>query len=171
MEVIINDFNLKDNDIDKYSNKVRAILLSDDKILVSHYMDIYMLPGGKIDNESAIDALIRELKEEIGIVYKEDELNELLTIKHYQNNYPTRDDKIANRLVITNYYIGKYKGIDLDNISRTENEINGNFHLELITIDEFIKLLDVKSTNPRKEYFDKENIEVVKVLKKEYLND
>lgn len=33
----------------KVGNKVRAILLSDNKILVSHYGGVVLLPGGSID--------------------------------------------------------------------------------------------------------------------------
>ena len=68
--IIINDSNLNNNEIQKNGNKVRAVLLSDNKILVSHYGGVILLPGGSIDKgETADDAIIRELKEETGIVY------------------------------------------------------------------------------------------------------
>ena len=52
---------------------VRTFLINDDKVIVIKYktnknMGYYDIPGGKIEeNESAIDASIREFKEETGI--------------------------------------------------------------------------------------------------------
>lgn len=52
---------------------VRTFLINDNKIIVIKYktnknMNYYDIPGGKIEeNESAIDASIREFKEETGI--------------------------------------------------------------------------------------------------------
>ena len=165
--IIINDSNLNNNEIQKIGNKVRAILLSDNKILVSHYGGVVLLPGGSIDkDETADDAIIRELKEETGIVYDVNSLKELLLLEYYQPNYPTRRDEVINRLIRTRFYLAQYRGIDLKSINRTENEVKDNFHLDLIELDEFASLINEASDNPRKKYFDRENQEVIKVLKK-----
>lgn len=165
--VIINDCNLCDNNIQKFSNKVRAVLLSGDKILVSYYGGVILFPGGSIENgETENEAIIRELKEETGVFYDTNNLTELLYLKHYQPNYPTRCDEVINRLVITKFYLAKFKGINLDGLNRTQNEIKDNFRLELIDLNKFIALLNEPSSNPRKKYFDRENQEVVKVLQK-----
>ena len=80
--IIINETKLHDDDIQKFGNKVRAVLLSDNKILVSHYGGVVLLPGGSIDKgETADDAIIRELKEETGIVYDANSLKELLFLE------------------------------------------------------------------------------------------
>lgn len=165
--IIINDSNLNNDEIQKNGNKVRAVLLSDNKILVSHYGGVILLPGGSIDKgETADDAIIRELKEETGIVYDANNLKELLLLEYYQPNYPTRRDEVINRLIRTKFYFGQYRGIDLKSINRTENEVKDNFHLDLIDLDEFASLINESSENPRKKYFDRENQEVIKVLKK-----
>lgn len=165
--IIINDSNLNNNEIQKNGNKVRAVLLSDNKILVSHYGGVILLPGGSIDKgETAYDAIIRELKEETGIVYDANNLKELLLLEYYQLNYPTRRDEVINRLIRTKFYFGQYRGIDLKSINRTENEVKDNFHLDLIDLDEFASLINESSENSRKKYFDRENQEVIKVLKK-----
>ena len=165
--IIINDTNLHDDDIQKVGNKVRAVLLSDNKILVSHYGGVILLPGGSIDKgETEDDAIIRELKEETGIIYDIDSLKELLLLEYYQPNYPTRRDEVINRLIRTRFYLAHYRGIDLKSINRTENEVKDNFHLDLIELDEFASLINESSDNPRKKYFDRENQEVLKVLKK-----
>ena len=52
---------------------VRTFLINDNKVIVIKYktnknMNYYDIPGGKVEeNESAIDASIREFKEETGI--------------------------------------------------------------------------------------------------------
>lgn len=164
--IIINDNKIYDNDVNKSGNKVRAILVEDDKILVSHYGDVILLPGGSIDTgETPDEAIIRELREEIGIDYNINELKRFLILKYYQPNYQTRDNKIINRMIITQYFLGHYNGINLDKINRTEKEIKDNFYLQLIAVDELMQLLSKTSSNPRKEYFDRELKEVVRVLK------
>ena len=165
--IIINETKLHDDDIQKFGNKVRAVLLSDNKILVSHYGGVILLPGGSIDKGETVDvAIIRELKEETGIVYDIDSLKELLLLEYYQPNYPTRRDEAINRLIRTRFYLAQYRGIDLKSINRTENEVKDNFHLDLIELDEFASLINESSDNPRKKYFDRENQEALKVLKK-----
>lgn len=165
--IIVNDNNLNTNDINKTASKVRAILLSDNKILVSYYGGIILFPGGSIDKgEDESIAIVRELKEETGITYNINNLCDLFLLEHYQPNYPTRNNETINRLIKTKYYLGLFKGIDLNNVSRTDNEIKGDFHLELITMDELKDSLNKESNNPRKEFFDRENNEVIKALKK-----
>ncbi len=164
--IIINDTNLKDERIDKRLDKVRAILIRNDKILMSRYVGVLLFPGGAIDDgETPDEALIRELKEETGIVYDKKDFSPVLTIKHYQENFPTREKIVQNRILTTHYYIGDFKGVDLDNTKRTEKEIKENFRLEMMTIDEMLRVADEPSDNPRKVYFDKEIKEVVKILK------
>lgn len=51
----------------------RAIIIKDDKVFMVHSLmyDYYKFPGGGINqNESPIDALIRETKEEAGLIVK-----------------------------------------------------------------------------------------------------
>lgn len=164
-EIIINDDNLDIKDVDKYSLKARALLYKDDSILLANYNGIHLLPGGKLEsNENKLEALQRELKEETGILYNIDELTELFVLRYYQKNYLTIDNKILNRLVTTYFYVAKYKGIDLNNTKRTKNEIEGNFKLELIDIDDLS--YSKENNNPRKKYFDRELQEVIKVYKK-----
>ena len=86
-------------------------------------------------------------------------------MKYYQSNYHTREGISINRLITTFYYLGNYKGINLDNVRRTEKEKKDNFQLELLSVDELMQLLNTPSDNPRKEYFDRELVEVIKTLK------
>ena len=165
-KVIINEENLKDNQIEKINIKVRALLVYKRQLLVSNYGGVVMLPGGKVDKgETNIQGLIRELKEETGILYNEDELRELFLLEYYQPNYPTRENTIINRLSKTFFYYGIFKGIDENNKKMTEKEKKGNFSLGLIDIEKINDNLCDES-NPRKEFFDREITEAIKEYKK-----
>ena len=165
--VIINENNLEDADILEESHKVRAILRDGNKILIANYGGVYLLPGGSIDEgETKESAIIRELKEETGILYSSLELENILKIIFYQKDYPLRRISLVNRLLVTDYYIGEYKGLNLDNMNRTEKETRDGFNLKLVDIKEIEKLINEKSDNPRKVYFDRELEEVIKVLRK-----
>lgn len=108
MNITINKDNLQINQIKEINQKVRAILInSKNEILVANYGGVYLLPGGKIDStETPTNAIIRELKEETGYLYKENELQYIFTLNHYQKNYPKMKGIILNRLIKTHYYIG-----------------------------------------------------------------
>lgn len=165
--VIINENNLEDADILEESHKVRAILRDGNKILVANYGGVYLLPGGSIDEgETKESAIIRELKEETGILYSSLELENILKIIFYQKDYPLKRISLVNHLLVTDYYIGEYKGLNLDNTNRTEKETRDGFNLKLVDIKEIEKLINEKSDNPRKVYFDRELEEVIKVLRK-----
>lgn len=163
--IIINDDNLSNVEIDVFSSKARAILLSDNKILVSHYGGVILLPGGSLEEkETPIQAVIRELREEIGIDYDVDQLKDFFTLEMYQKDYQLRHDKILNRKVTNYYYLGDYKGIDLDRVNRTEKEKRDDFYLQLVELSKLEDLLKEKNANPRKIFFDRELNEVVKML-------
>ena len=49
MEVIMNKDNLMEDEITDFSLKVRGILEKDGSFLVGRYNDVYLLPGGKVE--------------------------------------------------------------------------------------------------------------------------
>ena len=61
-------------DIDKVTNKVRGIVINTNtnQILLVNYAELFMLPGGKVDEgETNEEALRREIVEESGIEIEE----------------------------------------------------------------------------------------------------
>ena len=167
--IIINENNLTAKDIEAISNKVRAVLLDDDKLLVANYGGVYLFPGGSIEKgETKEQAIVRELKEETGIKYSIKELDELFTLKYYQKDYPLRHDTLKNRLLITHFYLGNYKGINKYKLNRTSREIRDGFYLKLVNINDIDSLIKEipSNNNPRKPFLDRELDEVQKTLRK-----
>ena len=160
-EIVFNNNNLKENEIDKIVRKVRAIIINNknDKILIVNYAGLFMLPGGKVDNnESKIDALKREIKEESGIEITNQDLEPYLVINSYDRNYNMREYGIINRLTQTYFYIiHTDQEIDVTKKKLTKNEIEMNHtisfeHLE--TIEYLIRINN--SNNPKINQFDRE---------------
>ncbi len=169
MELIINENNLELEEIQEFNSKVRALLIdNDNNILIAYYGKTILLPGGSIDlNETVEDAIIRELKEEMGMDYSKDELTYLNTLKYYQKDYPKRNGGFKNRLITTHYYVGEYRGISKQSL--TEKEQKDNFRLKLVPIDILEELvLNNQNNNPRNIYFVKELIAILEYYKQSY---
>lgn len=159
MELLINEDNLKLDEVQDFSTKVRALLLDEyNRILIANYGNVILLPGGKVDKgeENSI-AIVRELSEELGESYNSEELDYFMTLNYFQKDYPKRDGTFQNRLVQTHYFIGKYKEIKKNRQKLTEKERKDNFKLELVSLEELENIiLNNKNDNPRNRYFQKE---------------
>lgn len=168
MNIIINEDNLKNEEIHDFNLKARAILIDEsNRILIANYAKIILLPGGSIEKgETILEGIKRELKEEIGIVYEDEELEPIITINYYQNNYPKRDGTLKNRLVQTHYFLADYKSTNDKKQDLTESESKGNFKLELVALQDLETIiLENENDNPRNIYFQKELLKVIDTYK------
>ena len=164
MKLLINEDNLSTNDINDFSVKVRAILIDENnQILIANYGNVILLPGGKVDNGETNElAIMRELYEELGQVYTNNELNYFGTLDYYQKNYPKRDGTFEHRLLQTHYFICEYKGVDLSIQRLTKKEKKDGFKLELVSLDDLEKIiLENENDNPRNKYFQKELLTIL----------
>lgn len=81
----------------------RAIIIKDNKIYMVHSLvyDYYKFPGGGIEkNESTIDALIRETKEEAGLVVIKDSIKEY----GYVHRAQKADEPSYSKFIQDNFY-------------------------------------------------------------------
>ena len=162
----INDSKMADTEIEVVRRKARAFLIQDDKFLIANYGGVWLLPGGSIDpDETKEETIVRELKEETGVEYEPTELEHVLTMNYFQKDYPMTSKKNMNRLLVTDYYFGYYKGTDIFNTKRTKSEKNDGFYLKLVTYEEIEELLKEPTDNPRKQFFNRELKEVLNYLK------
>lgn len=174
MNLKINEDSLTQEQIKEHSKKVRAIIIDENNnILIANYGGTYLFPGGKIDkNEDELTAIKRELQEETGVLYTDDDLLYMTTLEYYQPNYEKINKTKINRMITTHYYIAKSKGIDDKKIHLTNREIKDNFHLETIPLGELEqKLINNPTDNPRNKYFKVECLtilkEFIKTIKKD----
>ena len=167
MELIINENNLNINEIREFSIKVRAILVNDNnQILIANYGNVILLPGGKVDDgENILEAISRELSEEIGQNYK-NELELFAVLNYYQKDYPKIDGTFQNRLVQTYYFVGPCKKVNKEVQKLTEKEQKSNFRLELVSLEDLENMiLNNKNNNPRNIYFQKELLSILSSYK------
>ena len=81
----------------------RAIIIKDNKIYMVHSLlyDYYKFPGGGIEkNESNIDALIRETKEEAGLIVIKDSIKEY----GYVHRVQKADEHSYSKFIQDNFY-------------------------------------------------------------------
>ena len=117
----------------------RAIIIKDNKVYMIHSMkyDYYEFPGGGIEKgESMIDCLIRETKEEAGLIIKPE------SIKEFGYVHRIHKDKYDNELTFVQdnyYYLCDVEDIMI-NQSLSEKEKDERFVLELVDINTVINV-------------------------------
>lgn len=92
------DVSVMINDV-KFNYRVGLLIEKDDKILIecNPNLDFVVIPGGRVKTlENSIDALIRELKEEMGIIIKKSELKK----KGLLENFFEFEDKKYHELFL-----------------------------------------------------------------------
>lgn len=118
--IIINNNNLTEEDIEKEIIKVKALIKNDEKTFLISSNNFLQLPGGTLnDNESLIDGLKREVREEVGIEL-DGEYEPFFHIKRYFKKWPkTGRNKIIH---IYYYFIETNKVPDKSKIKLSERE-------------------------------------------------
>lgn len=174
MIIDYNPNNLDEKDIEEFGLKIRLLIKNDkDEILVANYGGAYLLPGGKVDdNEFVMEALKREIKEEVGFDIKESLISLVTTFNYYQKDYPKRNGKVLNRK-ITTYYYKTNMNVDLNKYERklTEKEVKGKFKLEWIKesdLEIVIRNNPKGKENPRESFISNELLKVLDVYSGNY---
>ena len=140
-KIIINDHNLKEEEIELKVTRVKALLInSSGKILLAHNNNTYQFPGGHVDdNESRDQCIIREIKEETGIdvIVKEPPFLKIVT---YDYDYFGRGKKVLNTIYYYVFYTDEEPNIDETHYDELELETDFNlFYINIDELDSFIK--------------------------------
>lgn len=154
--------------IDRENTKVRLLSFVDGELVVANYAGFYMLPGGKIDeNETLMEALVREVSEEVGFKIDESRVKELVCIDNYQTGYPY-EGKTINKHTKTYYYVTDEElPLDLkQNLS--DREILYNFYLNRMNVNELVSELEKRCSNVKEISFSLELLHVLNYFLKEY---
>ena len=103
-ELVINDDNLKEEEMDRVVTRVKAFIISSDKkVLIARSNGGCQLPGGHVEkNETYQEALIREIEEEVGILVSHREITEFFKIRRFMTNYFNTSQNVISDVI---YYV------------------------------------------------------------------
>ena len=101
--ILYNESKLKKEDINHEIKRAKLLLINDnDEFMICHSYDTYHIVGGHVHNqESDQECIIREVKEEAGIILEDEYFTPLMEIKYYCQDYP---EKGMNTAYINHYY-------------------------------------------------------------------
>ncbi len=138
-EIIINEDKLKEKEVNGVVKRAKLVVENSkgELLLVKCHGNCYLI-GGHVDgDEKDNDTLIREIREEAGIDFDPKVGEPFYSIKYYCRDYP---EKGHNTKYISNYYSIKYDlKPNLDNVSLTDDEAEGDFRLEYIPRDKILE--------------------------------
>lgn len=153
-KIIINENNLKEEDITEVVKRVKVLLInSNNEILLGYSHNDYQFPGGHVEEqESLIDTINREIKEEVGIDLNIKDIEPFAVSIGYWKDWPLKG---MNRKTEIYYFeIKSDLKPNLNNTNYTNHEKEGNFELRYISLDNVEEVLK----NNAKEYGDQYGI-------------
>lgn len=121
----------------------------------------YQFPGGHLEDDETLDeCLLRELQEETGIKLKDIKLKSFRKRTYYNKNYHNSGKNRKNDIYY--YVIRTNEEVNLNNINLTVGEIDGNFTVKMISLDDVKQvLIDSIKDNPINEVIVNEMIDVL----------
>lgn len=134
-KIIANKDNLKEEDMTELVQRVKVLLVnSKNEILLGYSHNDYQFPGGHVDDgETLIETVKREVLEETGIILDIDEIEPFACTIGYYKDWP---EKGKNRKIEIYYYeIKTDEQPNLENTEYTDHEIDGNFELRYINLN------------------------------------
>lgn len=150
------------------NNKIKRVKLivenSNNEIILCCSNKNYFFLGGHAENdETDVECLEREIKEESGVSINLNLNNPFFIINYYKKNYPKNE---INTLITANYYMINYDlNPNIKKVNLTDEEIQGGFK-----IIKFKKNIILKRLNESLKYSTKKQvtIDTIHVLE-EYL--
>jgi hypothetical protein len=137
------DDGVDNNSLKFNTSYARAILVDRDNVLVECHLDGSFLLPGSICVSSTKEHILTFLKYKLGVEYNFNELKKKFLIKHFCDELDDSfDDFLVSKILCTDFFEGKYKGIDYNAARATDYSL-----LKLIDIDELIELTSHESKN------------------------
>ena len=138
----INPYSLTYSDIDKRVTRVKALIFnSNNKILLCNVSGKYTFIGGHVeDNETTTMALIRELREETGIILDDQNFIPFIKIEKWNKNHFNTGKKCLSEIYYYSFCTDCI--IDENKMNLDNSEKDKNFFLQYMNIDEFYDYLN-----------------------------
>lgn len=158
MIMLVNNADLKKEELNSFAHKVRAIVFNKDNLLyITDMNSSFNLPGGRVENtEELLDSLIRELREELGVrIFKKD-IKYIGEYTFWHKGFPGEKDSVNRENKVDLFLITKPQEIDIINIKLTNYEKHYNFKLILKKLEEIDDLIKYTGNNPYKRFTDVE---------------
>lgn len=164
-KIIYNNDKLDIKDINRVVKRAKIIFINDkNEILLAFSNNNYFLVGGHVEgDESDMSCLEREIKEEVGINIKLPILYPFLKIEYYNQNYP--EENINTLSSINYYYLNKNIKPNLAELNLTEEEKDGGFKLEFISLDNVLDVLEKSLETASRKGVVLDTIEAIKTFK------
>ena len=146
-EIVYNKDNLLDNDITELVIRVKALLLKNDKLLIGNENGVFQFVGGHLEEGEAFkDCLKREILEETGIEIDDNDIgNSFMKVTYLNKDWPKPGNN--RKCEIYYYVVNTYKDIDLSKTNYTESELDNNFKIEILSLNESIKIIEENIPN------------------------
>ncbi len=164
---IYNETKLKEDEIDDYVVRVKALILNSKKeIMLAKSYGTVQFPGGHKENDEDLrETLIREVKEETGILINID-CSPFFGIKYYLRDYPVLGH---NRSIEIYYYlIEDDLEFDISKTNLDDVERDGDFKLFYYPLKKVKKLLKkTEKENKINKVIYKEMVLALKEAKRE----
>lgn len=140
-EIIINDYNLTDDDIEDKVVRVKGLIINTKgKILLAHNNNTYQFPGGHLEeNEDMDQCVVREIKEETGIDVTVEE-RPFLCIRTYDNNYFGSGKKVLNSIYYYRFITDEMPNFEETHYDELELATDFNlFYVVFADLENFLK--------------------------------
>lgn len=167
-EVIYNNDNLKENEVTELVVRTKCLVINNKYIFLGNEDGKLQFPGGHLEeNESLLDCLKREVREETGIVLSDDEISKpFLKVIYYNKDWPTKGNN--RKCEIYYYAVNTNKDIDLINTKYTEKELEKHFKIDKVLLKDAVWYIENNIKNNKKnEVISPDMIIAIK----EYLKD
>lgn len=164
--IITNNNNLKESDMTEVVVRVKVLLMnSNNEILLGYSHNDYEFIGGHVEEgETLIETVNREVLEETGIELNTKDIKPFACSLGYYKDWPSKG---KNRKIEIYYYEIKTDLKPNNNkIMYTDHELEGNFELRYISLDEIEEVLKDNALKYGDKYgIEREMLKLLKIYK------